>query len=133
MKHAQGLVWEYPVAANVTIRVGAAVIAGPGGWATEGAAGANQRILGVSAEHADNTNGGDGARTVSVYKRGIVDATIAQGASFSQASVGADAFLNGYDATNQRPTVHSASSGRTRLGTVVAVSDNTVLVQLITV
>jgi len=133
MKHAQGLVWEYPVAANATIRVGAAVIAGTGGWATEGAAGANQRILGVSAELVENTDGGDGARTVSVYKRGIVDATIATGASFSQASVGTDAFLNGYDATNQRPTVHTASTGRTRLGTVVAVSGNTVLVQLITV
>jgi hypothetical protein len=133
MKHAQGLVWEYPVAANTTIRVGAAVIAGTGGWAVEGAAGANQRILGVSAEHAENTSGGNGARTVSVYKRGIVDATVATGATFNQASVGADAFLDGYDAASQRPTVHSASSGRTRLGTVVAVSGSTVLVQLITV
>jgi len=133
MKHAQGLVWEYPVAAGVTIRVGAAVIAGTGGWATEGAIGTNQRILGVSAEHVDNTGAGNGARTVSVFKRGIVDATIASGATFSQASVGADAFLDGYDAVNQRPTVHSSSSGRTRLGTVVAVSGNTVLVQLITV
>jgi hypothetical protein len=133
MKHAQGLVWEYPVAANTTIRVGAAVIAGTGGWAVEGAAGANQRILGVSAEHAENTSGGNGARTVSVYKRGIVDATVATGATFNQASVGADAFLDGYDPVNQRPTVHSASSGRTRLGTVVGVSGNTVLVQLITV
>jgi len=133
MKHAQGLVWEYPVAANATIRVGAAVIAGTGGWATEGAIGTNQRILGVSAEHVDNTGAGNGARTVSVFKRGIVDATIASGAPFSQASVGADAFLDGYDATNQRPTVHSSSTGRTRLGTVVAVSGNTVLVQLITV
>jgi hypothetical protein len=133
MKHAQGLVWEYPVAANTTIRVGAAVITNASGWATEGAAGASQRILGVSAEHADNTSGGNGARTVSVYKRGIVDATIASGASFSQASVGADAFLDGYDAVNQRPTVHSSSTNRTRLGTVVAVSGNTVLVQLITV
>jgi hypothetical protein len=132
MKHAQGLVWEYPVAANTTIRVGAAVITNASGWATEGAAGASQRILGVSAEHVENT-GGNGARTVSVYKRGIVDATIASGASFSQASVGADAYLDGYDAVNQRPTVHSSSSGRTRLGTVVAVSGNTVLVQLITV
>jgi hypothetical protein len=133
MKHAQGLVWEYPVAANATIRVGAAVVANVGGWAVEGAGGSNQRILGVSAEHADNTSGGDGARTVSVYKRGIVDATIATGATFSQASVGADAFLSGYDATNQRPTVHNVSTNRTRLGTVVAVSGNTVLVQLITV
>jgi hypothetical protein len=133
MKHAQGLVWEYPVAANTTIRVGAAVIAGTGGWAVEGAAGTNQRILGVSAEHAENTSGGNGARTVSVYKRGIVDATVATGATFTQAIVGADAFLDGYDPVNQRPTVHSASSGRTRLGTVVAVSGNTVLVQLITV
>jgi hypothetical protein len=133
MKHAQGLVWEYPVAANTTIRVGAAVIAGTGGWAVEGAAGTNQRILGVSAEHAENTSGGNGARTVSVYKRGIVDATAATGAAFNQASVGADAFLDGYDPVNQRPTVHSASSGRTRLGTVVGVSGNTVLVQLITV
>jgi len=133
MKHAQGLVWEYPVAANATIRVGAAVIAGAGGWAVEGGAGSNQRILGVSAEHAENTGGANGARTVSVFKRGIVDATVAQGASFSQASVGADAFLDGYDGVNQRPTVHSSSSNRTRLGTVVAVSGNTVLVQLITV
>jgi len=133
MKHAQGLVWEYPVAASVTIRVGAAVVAGAGGWAVEGATGSGQRILGVSAEHTDNTGGGNGARTVSVYKRGIVDATIATGATFTQASVGADAFLDGYDATNQRPTVHTASTGRTRLGTVVAVSGNTVLVQLITV
>jgi len=68
-----------------------------------------------------------------VYKRGIVDATIATGASFSQASVGADAFLDGYDGVNQRPTVHNTSTGRTRLGTVVSVSGNTVLVQLITV
>ena len=133
MKHAQGLVWEYPVAANATIRVGAAVITNVGGWATEGAAGASQRILGVSAEHVENTGGGDGARTVSVYKRGIVDATIASGATFTQASVGTDAYLNGYDAVNQRPTVHNSSTNRTRLGTVVAVSGNTVLVQLITV
>jgi len=133
MKHAQGLVWEYPVAANVAIRVGAAVIATPVGWVVEGSAGANQRILGVSAEHVENTGGGNGARTVSVYKRGIVDATVATGATFTQASVGADAFLDGYDAVNQRPTVHNTSSGRTRLGTVVAVSGNTVLVQLITV
>ena len=132
MKHAQGLVWEYPVAANNTIRVGAAVITNASGWATEGAAGASQRILGVSAEHVENI-GGDGARTVSVYKRGIVDATIASGATFTQASVGMDAYLNGYDAVNQRPTVHNSSTNRTRLGTVVAVSDNTVLVQLITV
>ncbi len=47
MKHAQRLVWEYPVAANTTIRVGAAVIAGTGGWATE-AQQYGQRILGVS-------------------------------------------------------------------------------------
>ena len=133
MKHAQGLVWEYPVAAGTTIRVGAAVITNASGWATEGAAGAGQRILGVSAEHVENTGGGDGARTVSVYKRGIVDATIASGATFTQASVGTDAYLNGYDAVNQRPTVHNSSTNRTRLGTVVAVSDNTVLVQLITV
>ena len=133
MKHAQGLVWEYPVAANVAIRVGAAVIATPVGWVVEGSAGANQRILGVSAEHADNTGGANGARTVSVYKRGIVDATAASGAAFSQASVGADAFLDGYDPVSQRPTVHTASTGRTRLGTVVAVSGNAVLVQLITV
>jgi len=133
MKHAQGLVWEYPVAANTTIRVGAAVIANLNGWAVEGAGGAGQRILGVSAEHVENTGGANGARTVSVFKRGIVDATIATDATFSQASVGADAFLSGYDATNQRPTVHSSSSNRTRLGTVVAVSGNTVLVQLITV
>jgi len=133
MKHAQGLVWEYPVAAGVTIRVGAAVIAGTGGWAVEGAAGSGQRILGVSAEHADNTGGANGARTVSVYKRGIVDATAATGATFTQASVGTDAFLDGYDGVNQRPTVHTSSSNRTRLGTVVAVSGNTVLVQLITV
>jgi len=132
MKHAQGLVWEYPVAANNTIRVGAAVITNLSGWATEGAAGASQRILGVSAEHVENI-GGDGARTVSVYKRGIVDATIASGAIFTQASVGTDAYLNGYDAVNQRPTVHNSSTNRTRLGTVVAVSGNTVLVQLITV
>ena len=133
MKHAQGLVWEYPVAANVTIRVGAAVIAGAGGWAAEGLIGAGQRILGVSAEHADNTNGANGARTVSVFKRGIVDATVATGATFNQASVGADAFLDGYDPVSQRPTVHNVSTNRTRLGTVVAVSGNTVLVQLITV
>ena len=133
MKHAQGLVWEYPVAAGNTIRVGAAVITNASGWATEGAAGASQRILGVSTEHVENTGGGDGARTVSVYKRGIVDATIASGATFTQASVGTDAYLNGYDAVNQRPTVHNSSTNRTRLGTVVAVSDNTVLVQLITV
>ena len=132
MKHAQGLVWEYPVAANNTIRVGAAVITNLSGWATEGAAGASQRILGVSAEHVENI-GGDGARTVSVYKRGIVDATIASGATFTQASVGTDAYLNGYDAVNQRPTVHNSSTNRTRLGTVVSVSGNTVLVQLITV
>jgi len=99
----------------------------------EGAAASGQRILGVSAEHADNTNGANGARTVSVYKRGIVDATAASGAAFSQASVGADAFLDGYDPVSQRPTVHTASTGRTRLGTVVGVSGNTVLVQLITV
>jgi len=133
MKHAQGLVWEYPVAANTTIRVGAAVITNAQGWATEGAAGAGQRILGVSAEHADNTGGANGARMVSVFKRGIVDATVASGATFTQASVGADAYLDGYDAVNQRPTVHSTSTNRTRLGTVVAVSGNTVLVQLITV
>jgi hypothetical protein len=133
MKHAQGLAWEYPVAANTTIRVGAAVIAGTGGWAVEGAAGSGQRILGVSAEHVDNTGGANGARTVSVFKRGIVDATIAQDATFSQASVGTDAFLDGYDAASQRPRVHSSSSNRTRLGTVVSVSGNTVLVQLITV
>jgi len=133
MKHAQGLVWEYPVAANATIRVGAAVVVNVGGWAVEGAGGSNQRILGVSAEHVENTGGGDGVRTVSVYKRGIVDATIASGATFTQASVGTDAYLNGYDAVNQRPTVHNSSTNRTRLGTVVAVSDNTVLVQLITV
>jgi len=133
MKHAQGLVWEYPVAAGVTIRVGAAVVANVGGWAAEGASGSGQRILGVSAEHVDNTGAGNGARTVSVFKRGIVDATIASGATFSQASVGADAFLDGYDGVNQRPTVHNSSTNRTRLGTVVAVSGNTVLVQLITV
>jgi hypothetical protein len=133
MKHAQGLVWEYPVAANATIRVGAAVVTNLNGWAVEGAAGSGQRILGVSAEHAENTGGGNGARTVSVFKRGIVDATIAQDATFTQASVGADAFLDGYDAASQRPRVHSSSSNRTRLGTVVAVSGNTVLVQLITV
>jgi len=133
MKHAQGLAWEYPVAANATIRVGAAVIAGTGGWAVEGAAAAGQRILGVSAEHVENTVGGNGARTVSVFKRGIVDATVATGAVFAQTSVGADAFLDGYDSVNQRPTVHNASTNRTRLGTVVAVSGNTVLVQLITV
>ena len=133
MKHAQGLVWEYPVAAGVTIRVGAAVSANVGGWATEGAAVSGQRILGVSAEHVENTGGGNGARTVSVFKRGIVDATAATGAAFTQASVGADAFLDGYDGVNQRPTVHNTSTGRTRLGTVVAVSGNTVLVQLITV
>jgi len=133
MKHAQGLVWEYPVAANAVIGVGAAVIINTStGFAEAGSTiGTNQRIVGVATEVVDNRGGADGAKVVTVWKRGIVDATISGG--IAQAQVGAPAYLNGYDAANQRPLVHGTATGRTQIGTVVSVSDSTVLVQLITV
>ncbi len=132
MKFSEGLVAEYLVAANATIDVGAAVIINSAGFAVAGtAAGTGQRIVGVATEAVDNTGGANGAKRVTVLKRGIVDATIASG--ITQAQVGAPAYLDGYDAANQRPRVHGSSSGRTQIGTVVSVSGNTALIQLTTV
>ena len=131
MKFSEGTLWDYPVAANAVINVGAAVITDASGFAVQGGAGANQRILGVATESVDNTGGASGAVRVTVLKRGIVDATIVSG--IGQAQVGALAYLDGYDAVNQRPTVHGTSTGRTALGTVVEVSGNTARIQLNTV
>jgi len=132
VKFSQGFVAEYPVAANAVIGVGAAVVINPSGFAEAGtAAAANQRIVGVATEVVDNTGGANGAKVVTVWKRGIVDATIAGG--IAQAQVGAPAYLDGYDAANQRPRVHGSSSGRTQIGTVVSVSGSTALIQLTTV
>jgi len=132
VKFSQGFVAEYLVAANAVIGVGAAVIINTTGFAEAGsAAGTSQRIVGVATEVVDNTGGASGAKTVTVWKRGIVDATIAGG--ITQAQVGAPAYLDGYDAANQRPRVHGASGGRTQIGTVVSVSGNTALIQLTTV
>lgn len=132
MKFSEGFVAEYPVAANTAIGVGAAVIINSAGFAVAGtAAGTGQRIVGVATEVVDNTGGANGAKGVTVLKRGIVDATIAGG--ITQAQVGAPAYLDGYDATNQRPRVHGTSTGRTQIGTVVSVSGSTALIQLATV
>jgi hypothetical protein len=132
MKFSEGMVAEYLVAANAVIGVGAAVIINSSGFAEAGTAAAtNQRIVGVSTEVVDNTGGANGAKLVTVLKRGIVDATIAGG--IAQAQVGAPAYLDGYDATNQRPRVHGTSTGRTQIGTVVSVSGSTALIQLTTV
>jgi len=132
MKFSQGFVAEYPVAANAVIGVGAAVIINSSGFAEAGTAAATgQRIVGVATEVVDNTGGANGAKVVTVWKRGIVDATIAGG--ITQAQVGAPAYLDGYDATNQRPRVHGTATGRTQIGTVVSVSGNTALIQLTTV
>ncbi len=131
MKFSEGVVWDYPVAEDAAINVGAAVIANASGFAVQGGAAANQRILGIATEAVNNTGGADGAVRVTVLKRGIVDATIVSG--IGQAQVGAPAYLDGYDAQNQRPTVHGTSTGRTALGTVVEVSGNTARIQLSTV
>jgi hypothetical protein len=132
MTFSEGIVAEYLVAANAVIGVGAAVIINSSGFAEAGTAAAtNQRIVGVSTEVVDNTGGANGAKLVTVLKRGIVDATIAGG--IAQAQVGAPAYLDGYDATNQRPRVHGTSTGRTQIGTVVSVSGSTALIQLTTV
>jgi hypothetical protein len=132
VKFSEGFVAEYPVAANAVIGVGAAVIINASGFAEAGtAAAANQRIVGVATEVVDNTGGANGARVVTVWKRGIVDATIAGG--IAQAQVGAPAYLDGYDAANQRPRVHGTATGRTQIGTVVSVSGSTALIQLTTV
>jgi hypothetical protein len=133
VKFSEGFVAEYPVAANAVIGVGAAVIINTStGFAEAGtAAAANQRIVGVATEVVDNTGGANGAKVVTVWKRGIVDATIAGG--IAQAQVGAPAYLDGYDASNQRPRVHGTATGRTQIGTVVSVSGSTALIQLTTV
>jgi len=132
VKFSEGFVAEYPVAANAIIGVGAAVVINTSGFATAPTLPATgQRIVGVATEVVDNRSGADGAKTVTVWKRGIVDATIAGG--IGQQQVGAPAFLDGYDAANQRPRVHGSSSGRTQIGTVVSVSGNTALIQLTTV
>jgi hypothetical protein len=132
MTFSEGIVAEYLVAANAVIGVGAAVIINSSGFAEAGTAAAtNQRIVGVSTEVVDNTGGANGAKVVTVLKRGIVNATIAGG--ITQAQVGAPAYLDGYDATNQRPRVHGTSTGRTQIGTVVSVSGSTALIQLTTV
>jgi hypothetical protein len=133
MKFSEGMFAEYPVAANAVIGVGAAVIINTStGFAEAGTAAASgQRIVGVAVEVVDNTGGANGAKFVTVLKRGIVDATIAGG--IGQAQVGTPAYLDGYDATNQRPRVHGTSTGRTQIGTVVSVSGSTALIQLTTV
>ena len=132
MKFSEGMVAEYPVAANTVIGVGAAVIINTSGFAVPATAAATgQRIVGVATEVVDNTSGANGAKRVTVWKRGIVDATIAGG--IAQAQVGAIAYLDGYDAANQRPRVHGTASGRTQIGTVVSVSGSTALIQLTTV
>lgn len=129
-----GEVEEYPVAANALIGLGAVVIPDANGYATAAtAAGTGQRILGIAGEAVNNTGGANGAKRVSVLKRGIVDATFASGAVFTQANIGQPAYLDGYDALAQRPTVHNTSTGRTALGTVVAVQGSTVYVLLATV
>jgi len=132
VKFSEGLVAEYPVAANAVIGVGAAVIINSSGFAEAGiTATTGQRIVGVATEVVNNTGGANGAQRVTVWKRGIVDATIAGG--IAQAQVGALAYLDGYDAANQRPRVHGTSTGRTQIGTVVSVSGSTALIQLTTV
>jgi hypothetical protein len=132
MTFSEDRVAEYLVAANAVIGVGAAVIINSSGFAEAGTAAATgQRIVGVATEVVDNTGGANGAKLVTVLKRGIVDATIAGG--IAQAQVGAPAYLDGYDATNQRPRVHGTSTGRTQIGTVVSVSGSTARIRLTTV
>ena len=136
MKFSEGTIWSYPVAANAVINVGAAVIANASGYATQASTpSANQVILGVATETVNNTGGANGAVRVTVLKRGIVDATIVGG--IAQAQVGATAYLDGYDAANQRPKVHGSasdgSSNRTALGTVVSVEGSVARIQLSTV
>ena len=142
MKFSEGTLWDYPVAAGAVINVGAAVIANASGYATQASAPAeNQVILGIATESVDNTGGANGAVRITVLKRGIVDATIVGG--IAQAQVGKPAYLDGYDAANQRPKVHGAqtsggggggqSTNRTALGTVVSVEGSVARIQLTTV
>ena len=131
MKFADDQIAEYPVAANTTIREGEVVIINASGYAVGGTAGTEQRIVGVSTQHVSNAGGTDGAKRVTVCKRGVVPCTAA--ATFAQSTVGAPAYLDGYDATNTRPTVHPTSTGRTQLGTVVGFEGDAVLVRLTTV
>ncbi len=131
MKFRQGFVEEYPVAANTNIGIGAAVITNASGWAVPATGAASgQRILGIATEPVENT-GGNGAARVTVIKTGVVPTT--PSVTFTQADVGAAVYLNGYDAANRRPTIHNTSTGRTQLGTVVAVESDTVWVRIITV
>lgn len=133
MRFNLGHTHDYPVAANTTVRVGAIVTVNAGGFAVEGSAATGQRILGIATQHAVNNTATNGAASVSVLKQGIVDATLASGSGLTQASIGNPVYLDGYDASNQRPVIHGTATGRTLLGTLVSLSGTTAFIKLETV
>jgi hypothetical protein len=127
-------IYDYPVAANTVIRHGAPVLINASGYAIEGtAAGTGQKIVGVAGQYVDNSSGANGAARVSVFKTGIVRCTLASGSGITQASIGNTVYLDGFDATNVRPTIHGSATGRTALGTLVDLIGGVAFVRLNTV
>ncbi len=128
--YSDGFLHEYPIAANVTVRVGMALSVDGNGRAIElPTNAANQRFIGIAESH-HNANPTAGAERVTVRKRGIIRAHLQSG--FTAADVGATVYYDGYNTTRGLPQITKTATNRTVIGTVVELdlTNNTALIQL---
>jgi len=128
MRWADDQVVEYAVAGSTTVPYGSAVLINASGYAAPATSGASgQKLVGVAVQQVENT-GANGARTVTVLRRGVITATIAGG--ITQTNVGSLVYLAGYDPANYRPTVHGDGTNRTAIGVLVSIDGTTARVRL---
>jgi hypothetical protein len=83
--YREGVEVAYPVAAAVKIYAGSLVCANTSGYAAPAADTSGYRLAGVALEQVDNTDGGDGAKSVRLRRHGIFEF---DAASITQAMVG---------------------------------------------
>lgn len=89
IKKQDGDLLAYPVAASNKIYKGTFVVLNSSGYAKGGSASANERFVGIAAETADNSGGGNGAINVSVWTRGHFEMAAS---SIALGNVGADMY-----------------------------------------
>ncbi|MCH7472200.1 hypothetical protein IIA79_04530 [bacterium] len=85
-KHRDGLISAHPVKGITKIYKGSLVTAATGGYAVPGSDTANEALLGVALEEADNSSGADGDITVRVQTYGVF--SFAKSGTITQANVG---------------------------------------------
>lgn len=81
-----------PMAAGARVYLGAIVAVDVAGWAVPAAASTGLTAVGIAQEHVDNTDGGNGARTVCVQK-GVFGLQNSASNPLTQAHVGRTAYV----------------------------------------